>query len=129
MPAGVTAVTVSFLRAGDRKTVVYRTTVTSAAKVRTLVDAVDTLRVTGTYSKGCSMSPVDLRLDFTGRGQASTLVEDSSCRYATLTIGGSDGPQLDSAELYLAEQIVGVTAVLGSDGQPSISAAPSSSAS
>gem|GEM_PF-7068553 len=121
--------TVSFLRAGDRQTVVYRTTVTSVANVRTLVDAVDALHVTGTYSKGCSMSPVDLRLDFTGPGHASSFVEDSSCRYATLTIDGSTGPQLDSAELYLAEQMVGVTAVPGSDGQPSISAAPSSSAS
>jgi len=125
----VTAVTVSILRAGDRNTVVYRTTVPSPADVRTLVNAVDGLHVTGSYSKGCSMSPVDLRLDFTAPGHASSFVEDSSCRYATLTIDGSAGPQLDSAELYLAEQIVGATALIGSDGNPSISPAPSSSAS
>jgi hypothetical protein len=108
---------------------VYRTTVTSPTDIRTLVDAVDALHVTGTYSKGCSMSPVDLRLDFASPGHASTFVEDSSCRYATLTVDGTAGPKLDSAELWLAEQILGKAAVRGPDGQVSISAAPASSAS
>jgi len=130
VPGGVTTVTVSFLQpGGDSGTVVYRTTVTSPTDIRTLVDAVDALHVTGSYSKGCSMSPVDLRLDFVSPGHASTFVEDSSCRYATLTIDGSAGPKLDSAELGVAEETVRETAVTGPDGQVSISAAPASSAS
>lgn len=107
----------------------YRTTVTSPTDIRTLVGAVDALHVTGGETKGCSMSPVDLRLDFTSPGHASSFVEDSSCRYATLTIDGVPGPKLDSAELWIAEGVVGKTAVWGADGQVSISAAPSPSAS
>jgi hypothetical protein len=130
LPAGVTTVTVSFLQPGDPPgAVVYRTTLTSPTDIRALADAVDALHATGTYSKGCSMSPVDLRLDFVGPSHTSSFLEDSSCRYATLTIDGVAGPKLDSAELDVAEKVVGKTAVFGPDGRPSLAAAPSSSAS
>jgi hypothetical protein len=129
LPAGVTAVIVTLTDASNPNNVLYRATVVDASEVQAFITATDALRTAGSASNGCTGSPVSLRLDFlSGSNVTSTLTEDSACRYGVLTINGSPGPQLDSAELPMAEAMLHVTSSYGPDGKPTVSpASPSAS--
>jgi hypothetical protein len=129
LPTGVTAVTVTLTDSSNANNVVYRATVVDAAVVQAFVADIDSLRTAGSETRGCSMSPVNLHLDFfSGSHLTSTLSEDSSCRQGVITVNGSPGPQLESAELPMAEALLHVTSSFGPDGKPTVSSAsPSAS--
>jgi hypothetical protein len=129
IPTGITAVEVTFIDSSDPNNIVYRATIVNPSEVNAFITATDALRTVGSETTGCTMSPVNLHLDFlSGSDVTSTLSEDSSCRHGVLTIKGSPGPQLESAELPMAEAMLHVTSSFGPDGKPTVSSAsPSAS--
>jgi hypothetical protein len=115
---------VTFLRASDSfatppAAVVWQRTFRQPSVISPVVAAVDSLR-TAFGTQGCTESNVMLRLDFTGPTGHATLDDDSPCARATLIIDGLSGPVLGSDVTFQVEQLLGVQAITGPDGQPSI---------
>jgi hypothetical protein len=124
LPADITTMTVTFLRASDSfsippAAILWQRTITRQSLIMQVVAMVDALSAT-TATQGCTGSLVMLRLDFSSATAHATLDEVSPCARATLVIDGTAGPVLASSLIFQVEQLVGVQATTAANGQPSV---------
>jgi hypothetical protein len=124
LPAGITTMAVTFLRASDSfstppAAILWQRTINQQSLITQVVATVDTLWATNA-TQGCTESNVMLRLDFSSPTEHATLDEDSPCARATLVIDGIAGPVLASSVISQVEQLVGVQVTTAPDGQPSV---------
>jgi hypothetical protein len=120
LPAGVRAVTVTFVEPGSGATIVYSKAITDPLTMQRIISDVDGLHVAGNETQGCVPLSVDLQMKFTTPTSDATFNEDSQCARATLTVAGKEGPMLGSELLFEVEKLLGVSVTTGPDGQPSV---------